>query len=142
MVNIGVWLIKSGLLELKWLVEIEQLTLASISRTVPRAIVNNPDSYISFQDFLSESYRNRRVVLHAVSFGYRFLSETTRFVSRDFSELCLRIFHNGFSEFSSRPATWSQPIRSPVMSSSHRLFAALPICLCKSITYFSYFWTH
>ena len=44
-------------------------------------------------------YRNRRGVLPTVSFCYRFLSEITEFVSRNFpelsrnfSELCLRIF--------------------------------------------------
>jgi hypothetical protein len=42
-------------------------------------------------------YRNRRGILPIVSFGYRFLSEITGFVSRNFPELCLEIF----SEFPS-----------------------------------------
>jgi hypothetical protein len=44
-------------------------------------------------------YRNRRGVLPIVSFGYRFLSKITGFVSRNFPELCLRIFRNCVSEF-------------------------------------------
>jgi hypothetical protein len=43
-------------------------------------------------------YQNRRGVLPTVSFGYRFLSKITRFVSRNFLEFCLGIC---FSEFSS-----------------------------------------
>jgi hypothetical protein len=41
-------------------------------------------------------YRNRRGVLPTVSFGYRFLSEITGFVSRNFPELCLGIFFGIF----------------------------------------------
>jgi hypothetical protein len=39
-------------------------------------------------------YRNRRGVLPTISFGYRFLSEITGFMSRNFPELCLVIFQN------------------------------------------------
>jgi hypothetical protein len=39
-------------------------------------------------------YRNRRGVLPTISFGYRFLSEITGFVSRNFSELCFGIFQH------------------------------------------------
>jgi uncharacterized low-complexity protein len=46
-------------------------------------------------------YRNRRSVLPTVSFDYRFLSENTGFVSRNFPKLCLGIFRNCVSEFSS-----------------------------------------
>jgi hypothetical protein len=56
---------------------------------------------IDFWIFYRNRYRNRRGVLPTVSFGYRFLSEMTRFVfrnfpelSQNFSELCLGIFHH------------------------------------------------
>jgi hypothetical protein len=52
---------------------------------------------IGFRNFLSESVSDRRDVLPTVFFGYRFLSKSTVFVSRNFLELCLEIF----SEFSS-----------------------------------------
>jgi hypothetical protein len=63
-----------------------------------------------FENFRSDSsvtvffengigFRNRRGVLPTVSFGYRFLSEITGFISRNFPELCLGIFRNCFSEF-------------------------------------------
>jgi hypothetical protein len=56
---------------------------------------------IGFGIFYRNRYRNRRGVLPTISFGYRFLSEITGFVSRNFSELCLEIFRNCVSEFSS-----------------------------------------
>jgi hypothetical protein len=46
--------------------------------------------------FYRNRYRNRRGVLPTVSFGYRFLSEITGFVSRNFPEFCLRIFFGIF----------------------------------------------
>jgi hypothetical protein len=52
---------------------------------------------IGFRNFLSEL----ACVLPTVSFGYRFLSEITGFVSRNFPELCFGIFRNRVSEFSS-----------------------------------------
>jgi hypothetical protein len=39
-------------------------------------------------------YRNRHGVLPTVSFGYRFFTEIIGFVSRNFSELCFRIFQH------------------------------------------------
>jgi hypothetical protein len=49
-------------------------------------------------------YRNWHDVLPTVYFGYRFLSKITRFVSRNFSELCLGNFWNCVLNFSEIPA--------------------------------------
>jgi hypothetical protein len=49
---------------------------------------------IGFWNFLSESVSESAWCFTDISFGYRFLSEITGFVSRNFPELCLRIFRN------------------------------------------------
>jgi hypothetical protein len=49
-----------------------------------------------FGIFYRNQYQNRRGVLPTVFFGYRFLSEITGIVSRNFPELCLGIFFGIF----------------------------------------------
>jgi hypothetical protein len=54
---------------------------------------------IGFRNFLSEPVSESTWCFTDRFFGYRFLSEITGFVSRNFPELCLGIFRNCVSEF-------------------------------------------
>jgi hypothetical protein len=49
---------------------------------------------IDFRNFLSEPVSESAWCFTVRSFGYRFLSEITRFVFRNFPEFCLEIFRN------------------------------------------------
>jgi hypothetical protein len=52
------------------------------------------ENKIGFRNFLSESLSESAWCLSTFFFGYRFLSEITGFVSRNFPEFCLGIFQH------------------------------------------------